>query len=400
MKQIAIIGGGASGIMAAIIAARNGGTVTIYEKNNRIGKKILATGNGKCNFSNRYFSYEAYYCKDEHSNRKALLEGVFGQHNVEDTEVFFQELGLCIREKNGNLYPVSEQASTILELLRNELERLQVSVHTDTEITSLKKISKQYQVVIVACGSNANASINGRTNGYDLAKEIGHTLQKQLPSLVALRSTTTYNKAVAGVRTQAILSLQIGGELVRVEEGELQLTDYGLSGIAIFQLSRDASIALDNKQSVSVLINFLPYIKSGELESFVERRYETHKNQTIEEFFLGMLHQKLILPLLKELHIPFREKVKNYSLQKVLEVLQTLQRFEVKIHGTNPYEKAQVSSGGVLLEELNKNLRSKLCQNIYFIGEMVDVDGICGGYNLQWAWTSGYVAGKDASLPL
>lgn len=402
MKKIAIIGGGASGIMAAIAAARGGCEVTLYEQNERIGKKLLATGNGRCNYSNKNHSIQFYYCHngetvEADSKRKDFLEAIFAQHGNEDTEVFFQEIGMCSMEQNGYKYPVTQQASTVLDVLRLELERLPVRIKCGITIQSIEQLQRKYQGVIVACGSNATTSINGKTNGYELAEALGHTIVTPIPSLVQLRGHTAYGKAVAGVRTKAILTLWINGASVRTEEGELQLTEYGVSGIAVFQLSKEAAIALHKKQAVHIVVNFLPYINEDSLDDFVEKRMATHKSCSMEVFLLGMLHKKLIVPLLKEISVPIHRMSNSYTKPELVRVLQALQEVSIPIQGTNPMEKAQVSSGGVVITELDSHLESKYSKGVYFVGEMVDVDGMCGGYNLQWAWSSGYVAGTHAS---
>ncbi len=397
MNKIAVIGGGAAGIMAAITASKNGAKVTIYEQNDRIGKKLLATGNGRCNFTNSDFSTLSYYYADKDSTKEAFLTEIFKQFSYEDLIAFFETLGMSVVEREGLYYPFSNQASTVLDLLRITLDELNIKVCTNSKINHIESLWKQYDAIIVACGSNATTKINGKTNGYSLAKSLGHSIIPVEPSLVGLHGTGSFQKATAGVRTKVNLTLKINGCTTEQESGELQLTEYGLSGIAIFQLSRNATINLKNGNKVEIIIDFLPYLMSEELENYVVKRKELRKNQDLETFFVGMLHKKLISPLLKELGFQPNTKVNTLSSKQLTKCVSLLKELPVTITGTNPIEGAQVCSGGVSIEELDYSLMSLKKSGIFFAGEMVDIDGICGGYNLQWAWSSGYVAGLGAA---
>lgn len=407
-KQIAVIGGGASGIMAAITAARNGAKVTIYEKNTRIGKKILATGNGKCNLSNLSFGETDY-----HSHEMNKVMKVFEQFDVNDTIYFFRELGLLIKNKNGYLYPAAEQAAVVLDILRLEIANQNISVVTQASVQDVKWEDKEKQFVlqvlieekasvkhadkvIVACGSKAGVQGEKNNNPYQLAKKCNHTIIPVVPALVQLCANEDM-KAVAGVRMEADLTLYIDGEKICKENGEVQLTEYGISGIPTFQLSRWAAYGLQNKKKVSVTINCLPDFEEEQFKQFANVRYLLQTNGSVEDFFLGILNKKVMLYFIKKAGLKpnaLIEEVKRSDMDKVFELLRN---WSLTIVKTNSFEQAQVCAGGVDLKEVDEHLESVSRPGLFFTGEILDVDGRCGGYNLQWAWSSGFVAGRHSA---
>lgn len=404
--KIGIIGGGASGMTAAIAAARCGAEVTIFEKNNRVGKKILVTGNGKCNLSNLNFSYDCY-----HSEDKQKLIAVMEQFGVNDTLDFFHRLGLMTKEKNGYLYPQCEQASAVLDLLRFSLTRLGVTIRTDCFVKKIEKkrerfllhiqkedrhISCEFDRIILACGSKAGLKKGEEENGQKLAAAFGLRRTAFVPALVQLRCRETFFKALAGVRTGAEVTLSIKGKEYR-EKGELQLTDYGISGILVFQLSRYAARALPELKEISGSINFLPEFSDTEWERFLLERKKSLGMESGELFFTGTVHKKIISVILKEAGFPVQVPVAELSDEKLLEAGRLFRHFPVTINGVNPFAQAQVCAGGVLLSEMTEKLEAKTVKGLYLAGEMLDVDGKCGGYNLQWAWSSGMTAGRAAA---
>ena len=403
--KIAIIGGGASGMMAAIVAARQGAEVTIYEKKERIGKKILATGNGKCNFSNVVLSTEDY-----RGDYLELLPSYLSEFNETDSVPFFSSLGMLIRDKNGYLYPASEQASTVLDLLRQELTLLMVRIITDASpvistktdcgspfyITHEKK-KMEYDKVILSCGSYAGEKAQNEQSGYEYAKAFGHHIVPVVPALVQLRSKETYFKSISGVRCDALISLLVNGKKVEQDRGELQLTDYGISGIPVFQISRFASYALLKKESVRVTIDLLPDFSAEDLKIMLTARLLLQGHKTVEEFLTGILNKKLNALFLKFSNLKAEKKANEYTMEQFETLLFLMKSWDVPICATNPFENAQVCAGGIDMKQVDLHLESKLCKGLYFTGELLDIDGKCGGYNLQWAWTSGYIAGKYAS---
>ncbi|MDE6847358.1 MAG: aminoacetone oxidase family FAD-binding enzyme [Lachnospiraceae bacterium] len=413
-RRIAVIGGGAAGMMAAVQAARRGAEVTIYERNDRVGKKILSTGNGKCNFSNELMGADYYY-----GSGKALIDTIYKRFGIAETKKFFEELGMRIKDRNGYLYPASEQASTVLDVLRYELERLQVRIHTEQKVSSIvhkqdtmivettEHKKQKYDAVILACGGKAAPKTGSDGTGFNLAKKLGHRIVPAVPALTALRCEEDFYKRVAGVRCDAKITLQIDGHPVNSERGELQWTDYGISGIPVFQLSREAAYALRDGRDVTVKINLLPdfdkdsenvgITNSTSYEEFWAARWAKQGQQTMEQFVTGVVNKKIGLLFLKLSGIKETETAERIS-QQCRKKLETLFcSFTVMVRETNSFDQAQVCAGGIDCHEVSEVLESRIIPGLFFVGEILDIDGICGGYNLQWAWSSGSVAGRAAA---
>lgn len=443
-KKVVIIGGGASGLMAAITAAHEGAAVTVIEHKDKLGKKILMTGNGKCNLTNLSDVHGKYYGNDV--NRiYALLE----QFSAEDTRTFFQMLGLYTKEKrDGGVYPVSEQAASVLDVLKTECEHCGVTILTDTEVlevipeqdggvvlaeTAIREVvaaakakkgagakktaaktvvvgTKRQKVcydnLIIAAGGQAAAVSGSDGSGYRLAKRLGHSVIKPLPALVQLQCEGDYFNMIAGVRAQVALELYIKDELCAREEGELQLTDYGISGIPVFQFSRivarelyeqQIGIAKAEKDSIIVKIDFLTYMSQCDVEKLIETR-ERFAHKTVEEFLGGLVHKKLAA-LMCHLHKwDETTRLGHLSEAEFKACIDSLRDFRIVVTGTNSYDSAQVCCGGIPLNEVKDSMESLKCPHVYLAGEILDCDGICGGYNLQWAWTTGRIAGEHAAL--
>lgn len=407
-NRIAVVGGGASGMMAAIAAAQKGACVELYEKNERVGKKLLATGNGKCNFSNRVLSPDCYYGA-EPKKRQAFLE----RFSTEQTVAFFERAGMLVKDKNGYLYPLSEQASTVLDVLRRLLSKQQVTLYADSPVSGIKKVihkespcfclsaagkQREYDKVILACGGMAAPKTGSDGSGYRLAEQLGHTIFPTVPALVQLRCGEAFLKSVAGVREEAVLTLYADGVQLGREQGELQFTEYGISGIVTFQLSRLAAYALQRGQKVTVRINSMPRMAEEAYESFVQKRLQWGLETccTAEEFLTGMLNKKLmqLFGRLSGVKMTSAVNDERAGLDKVFSLCREL---ELTVQAVNSYEHAQVTAGGVPLSEVSDRLESLKTPGLYLAGELLDVDGKCGGYNLQWAWTSGYLAGCYAA---
>lgn len=404
-KQIAVIGGGAAGMMAAIQAAGAGAAVTIYEKNDRVGKKILSTGNGRCNFSNEEMGAKFY-----HGSGTALLAGALSEFGVERTKAFFSSLGMRIRERDGYLYPASDQASTVLDLLRYELDRRQVTVHTGEPVHMVSfdrdrkkfRIESQgkgdcYDAAILSCGGQAAPNTGSDGDGFRLAARFGHRIVKPVPALAALVCKESFYKQVAGVRCDAALTLLVAGKEVCAERGELQLTDYGLSGIPAFQLCRTAAYALAEKQPVAVRVSFLPDLNESSCELFFRERLAAHGEDEMDVFLTGIVNKKINHLLLKLGGIKENQRAEAVSPAVFQRLTKLYLGLETEVAGTNGFDRAQVCAGGVDCSEVTACLMSKKQPGLYFAGEILDIDGLCGGYNLQWAWSSGTVAGRAAA---
>lgn len=408
--KIAIIGGGAAGMMAAIQAAKAGACVDLYEKNDRVGKKLLATGNGRCNFSNRNMNRDAYY-----GSAVSFYEKLFPQFGVSEVIDFFGQCGMLIKDKNGYLYPLSEQASTVLDIFRFTMEMYPINIHTGSKVKSLRHDRKtgsfrvtldggegqeqhDCRAVVLACGGMAAPKTGSDGNGYALAKSLGHHVTELVPALVQLRCQGDFWKSVAGVRIEAALTLLIDGHPRSAVRGELQLTDYGISGIPVFQFSREAAYALLHKKRVSVEIDFLPEQDDGEAyRRFWACRFDRKKEQTLERFLTGISNKKIDQLIIRLSGCKPSDTAGKLSEEKRRNIAKLYRHFTVTVCGTNGFEQAQVSAGGIPAGELTDRLESVYAPGLFFAGEIIDMDGICGGYNLQWAWTSGAAAGRAAA---
>lgn len=401
MKEVIIIGGGASGLMAAIMAAREGYKVTILEHKDKLGKKILATGNGKCNYTNLVQEQECYRSEDN-----SFPFQILSCFDVSKTIDFFLDLGIYPKDKKGYLYPYSEQATSVLNVLEMEIKRLKVKVCLSTHVDKIHKNKSKFLIesntgkyeadkVILATGGCASSNLGSDGSGYGLAKAFGHKIIKPLPALVQLVSDEKYFKTLAGVRCNASVQLYGNKKLLGEETGEILMANYGVSGIPILQLSRYAARAIDRKERVYLLIDFLPELSRDKTKELLKNRTIMNGHKNIEEMLVGLFNNKLAYVLLLQGNIPVSKSCGQLN-EKDIDVLITLiKSFSVPITKTQSFEQAQVSSGGVDTSEINpKTLESTIVKGLYFTGELIDVDGTCGGYNLQWAWSSGVVAAR------
>lgn len=428
--KIVVAGGGASGLMAAVSAARNGADVTILEHMDRVGKKLLMTGNGRCNLTNMSDVHGKYYSSDADSLNR--IYDTLVRFDAEKTREFFRGIGLYTKEKrDGGVYPVSEQASIVLDVLRSACDMLGVQIRTDCEVISVKPartgggtvhvaqyvrtnqekgksagknrvLSKKediiYDRLIFAAGGQAVSVSGSDGSGYRLIKTLGHSIVEPLPALVQLRCDGAFFKVLSGVRAQGIVRLLIGEQEVACEEGELQLTDYGISGIPVFQLSRLASRAIYDRKKCEAAINFIPYIERTDFEGSIRHHVREFAHKTVEEYLSGLVHKKIAGVVCKQNRITTGETVGQAGADRIRDCIRMLTDFRVKVTSPNSFEHAQVCCGGVPLGEVDENFMSRKCAGIYIVGELLDCDGICGGYNLQWAWATGAIAGTAAAL--
>ncbi len=436
--RVVVAGGGASGLAAAVFAAENGARVTILEHKDRVGKKILMTGNGRCNLTNMSDVHGKYYSSDKDSMNR--IYDTLVRFDAGETRDFFKRLGLYTKEKrDGGVYPVSEQAAVVLDVLRSACVRLGVKIWTDCEVTAIKpaltgggtvsvtqyacSVQEQgkmagkndkmtakrvevkreeikYDRLILAAGGKAAPVSGSDGSGYALAKKLGHSVIEPLPALVQLRCEGDFFKALAGVRAHCRICLLTDGREAACEEGELQLTDYGISGIPVFQLSRLASRAVYEGKRCEAGINFIPYIEetdNGIFDSNIDHNVREFSDKTAEEFLSGLVHKKIAAVVCKRNKIASGATVGQAGAAKIRDCIRMLADFRVKITAPNSFENAQVCCGGVPLGEVSDNFASNIHSDIYVIGELLDCDGVCGGYNLQWAWATGAIAGTDAA---
>lgn len=455
-RTVAVIGGGAAGMMAAIEAARAGAIVTLIEKNAQLGKKLATTGNGRCNYTNldmvdriggkfRGFHPEFAEAALDVLPPEAVLE-------------WFREIGVEPRFRGSYVYPNSDQASAVVDALREELHRLSVKVHYNAEVKSVQRVDDTYFLiqctdavvkadrVVLAAGAKAAPKTGSNGDGYFIARKLGHTIVPYVPALCGIRCAGDAFKMLAGIRTEAALELVVDGHCVDREAGELQLVDYGISGIPVFQLSRYAAYALQEGKKAAVYINFLPGFTEGKVSaeaavrdseqvssaaeaSMIEvsgakntqnarkelrgstvedpkelavqlfrQRQQRLAGRKMESFFTGLLHQKLGQQLLRMANVRPELPVAELSEKQLRSLASLSVRFKAECVEMNGFQQAQVVAGGVDTSEVDPyTMASRLVPGLYFAGEVLDIDGICGGYNLQWAWASGFVAGRHAA---
>lgn len=402
MSNVIIVGGGASGLVAGIFAARGGHKVTILEHKDKIGKKILATGNGKCNYTNLVQLPECYRSNDPSFPMKVMP--AFGVHETLD---FFRQLGIYPKEREGYVYPNSEQGACVVQVLAMELKQLKVTVCLEVHVEHIIKYKNSFKLttnkgdftgeqVILAAGGCASPNHGSDGSGYLLAKELGHKIIRPLPALVQLKSKENYFKTLAGVRTEAYIKLFVNDKLIAEEKGELLIANYGVSGIPIFQLSRFAAKALSERKVVELKIDFLPSLNWKDTFDLISERMRSNPKKTAEESLVGLFNNKLGFVMLKEAGIDPALDCEKIIKNNVTDLVNQIKEWKIPIYDTNSFEQAQVSAGGVDTTEITPStMESKLVKGLYLTGELVDVDGTCGGYNLQWAWTTGAVAGMS-----
>lgn len=389
MEDLIIVGGGASGMAAAIAAARAGAKPVLLEGGERVGKKILSTGNGKCNYTNLHLSADCY-----RSASPGFPMQVLRNFDSDAALGFFRSIGIVPYIKNGYVYPRSEQASAVLDALRLELDRLGVMVCCGRKVSKIQKSRAGFQVfydggsllcrnVILSAGGCAAPKTGSDGSGFRLAEQLGHRVIPPFPALVQLRVKENFMKSVAGVRTQARVHIYVDGREACADSGEVQLTDYGISGIPVFQVSRYASAGLMNKKTVRAELDFLPEMSEKEAECFLRERKKSWPQWSDEQLLLGVLPKKLAALCAK---------------QKKDSLIRCLKHFSLQVTAANSFEQAQVSAGGVDAAQIDaRTCQSKRVPGLYFTGELLDVDGICGGYNLHWAWATGILAGTHAA---
>lgn len=399
-QQVIIVGAGASGLAAAIQAARQGASVTVLEHTAKPGKKLLSTGNGKCNLTNRMTPDGAY-----RGGQQEFIKKVLDHITVEQTLEFFKDLGLLLTDRNGYVYPNTGQAVSVLEALLFELNHLGVSIITDCQVEEIRKDltlmtskgKKKADAIILAAGSMAAPKTGSDGSGYQLARALGHRIVKPLPALVQLKCREKWYKQAAGVRTEASVTLKIDGKTAAEDRGELQFTDYGISGIPVFQVSRFAAGGIDTGRQVTAELDLLPSMDYNSTRQLLSERANRFRYRPAEEFLNGVLNHKLARILLKEAGIQEKGFVKDITTLQIKELTSALKGLKTEILATNSFDQAQVCSGGIDTRDVDPNtMESKLMNGLYLAGEILDVDGICGGYNLQWAWSCGILAGTSA----
>lgn len=408
--DLIIIGGGASGLMAAIVAKDFGIDVAILEGNDRIAKKILATGNGRCNITNNTISSPFTTFHSENTN---FFMEALNRFTIEDTKSFFLSLGLPLTElESGKMYPMSLQASSVIDVFRMALDDRQIPLYTNCKVISISKKKKfnlytnniEYEKfscnkIILSCGGKVASKTGSDGSGYKLSKSLGHSIIDPLPGIVQLKLDYPYLKALSGIKFDGSATILINNDPIRTEKGEILFTDYGISGPPIMQLSYYASKALHSGSKVTIRLDMFPDKSNEDISNFFATHFSIFNYREISSSLIGIINKKLISTILKDIgikdiHLPCG----NIDWKYLNKLINRFKQWDFNCVGTNGFSNAQVTIGGVDTSEVNSStLESKLVKDLYFCGEILDVHGDCGGFNLQWAWSSGYLAGKSAS---
>ncbi len=396
---IGIIGGGASGMAAALAAAENPqAQVILLERQARVGKKLLATGNGRCNLSNRKAAFSGYH-GDPDFAREAL-----DRFPPEKTLAWFESMGLLtVTEPSGKVYPYSDQANSVVDVLRFALEKPNIRLETGYEVTKIRKTQEGFFLeggeeplfchkVIVACGGLAGTKLGGSMAGYRLLGKLGHKCSKLRPALVQLKTDWRGIAALKGVRANCQITILRDDTVFATNTGEIQLTEMGISGPVVFEISRDVC---QEKGNWIARLDFLPDHTEDTLYNIVYPRKET--DLPVEELLTGILHNRLGRVLTKMAGIQSGLRIRDLTAEDFQNLCRTVKGFEVHLTEPLGMDSAQVTAGGILTGEFDpKTMESRLVPGLYACGEVLDVDGDCGGFNLQWAWSSGHCAGECA----
>lgn len=388
-------------MMAALAARQAGASVTLLERQARVGRKLLATGNGRCNLTNLSPLPDRYHGTDAESIQKVL-----DAFPVQDTLSFFESLGLITTaEPSGRVYPYSDQANSVVDVLRFALEASGTELLPGREVKKLKKTGSGFRLsldgdtmdfdkVIVACGGVAGSRLGGSMSGYQLLRSLGHSCTRLRPSLVQLRSSHPRMSALKGVRAQCAALITLDGSLFAKSEGEIQFTDYGLSGPVIFEISRDVCF---QKGSWICRLDLLPQHSPERISDLLERRQSRLPDLTAADLFTGLLHNRLGRVLVQQAGLNLNTPLRELDRTALTAAASLAKDLPFPLTEPMGMDAAQVTAGGIPLTEFDpSSMESRLVPGLYACGEVLDVDGDCGGYNLQWAWSSGHLAGRSA----
>ena len=407
MAKILIIGGGAAGLAAALTAAKQlpGQQITVLERLDRVGKKILATGNGRCNLTNANAGPTHFYSNDKGLLRQAL-EGMPPRQVLD----FFGELGLlCQEEDEGRIYPYCKQASMVMDVLLLALERANIDVQCGCAVASIAKNKGKFTVktadgrsfsadrVILTAGGKASPKLGSDGSGYTLAQQLGHRCVPVYPALVALKCDMNGLGGLKGIRAQAGLTLMAGDHVLAQDVGEVQFTEYGLSGIPAMQVSGRLS-RLRKGEKCTALVDLFPQWQPEALFRYLKTRQKADPRGTLETLLLGTVHKRLAAAVLKSAGLSLSRESRSLTGGEMHRLAELLKAWPFPVTGTQGWEFAQVAGGGIPLKELDlSTMESNLVPGLYLAGEIVDIIGDCGGFNLHWAWCSGMRAGQTAA---
>lgn len=402
--EVIVIGAGASGLMAAVTAAREGAKVTLLEKGRKPGRKLAVTGNGKCNLTNIHMDSQSF-----RGEEPDFVLPVLSQFKIPDTIRFFSGLGIYTKNRDGGIYPHSEQAVQVVQALAEEAAHRKVKCKYQTDIRCIEKKGGKFLVhtegwtyegdaCILACGSPAAPDTGASADGYAYAQAFGHCLIPVYPVLTGLKTKGSLYPKLAGLRCEGKITVLADKAFAAESTGELQFTTYGISGIPAFQVSHYAVKAWEQGKKVLLCVDVLPDFEPEALLRFLEARAAQSSYKKASSYLSGLFHQKLIDVLLEEAGIPGNLPVEKITGEQIKRLARCIKGLSCPMSGHLDFSHAQACTGGVSTKEIHPvTMESRLVPGLYFAGEMVDIDGACGGYNLQWAWSSGYVAGMCAA---
>ena len=394
-KKIAIIGGGASGLACAIFCARAGHTVTLFEQNTKVAKKILVSGNGRCNITNTNVSTQDYFGENPSFAEPALK--AFDFHAFTK---FTNSMGLLLDVKaDGKVYPLSNEAKSVAKIYEEYAKNLGVVFHYNAKINSVKEFLSKYDAVVVASGSRAASHLGGNSDGEDFAKEFGHNIILAYPSLVQLEIDSKIIHKMAGVKVDGEVTLFINHQKEFTTKGDILFTNYGISGFAVLDISQAASKALLEFNHVAVTLNLLPALTQQQIASHIATTAKDLPHFTLLDILAGLLPIKIATNILDFLALPHASKAAEINTKTAKKIANTISNWKFEIEDTHGFRHAEVSGGGIDTNEINpKTMESHKQKNLYFIGEVLDIVGRRGGYNFTFAWASAYVCAKSINL--
>jgi predicted Rossmann fold flavoprotein len=392
MPKVAIVGAGASGLLCAIFCAKSTCQVEIFEQNSKPAKKILVSGNGRCNITNRDINSNDFF-----SDNPSFVEYALKNFGFKEFEKFALQIGLLLDVKDdGRAYPLSNEAKSVAKLLEDYAKSLGVIFHNDTKIDNIKKLKEKFDKVVIATGSEAASHLGGNSDGYEFAKALGHNIVPTYPSLVQLHLDSKTAHKMSGAKVEGEATLLINHKQDSTCQGDILFTNYGVSGFAILDISQRASVALMNYESVSVSINLLPKFNIQKLSAHISKVANNMPNFTILDILVGLIPLKIANALLDDLKIPHATNAKDIHTKLAKKIANCMLNWRFEVNDTHGFRHAEVSGGGVDTQEINPKTMESLKENdFYFCGEVLDVVGRRGGYNFAWAWASGYAAAKD-----
>ena len=400
--MLIIVGAGASGLCSAITSARKGVDVTILDQNSRIGRKILVSGNGRCNIANRHLELLRF-----HTTAPKRVQQILQDYSLQNILEFLNLIGIEIEEElEGKLFPMNRQASSVVSLLVRECQRLGVKIISECKVTHIQKEKNSFilqtskgvfksKQLLLTTGSPASPQLGGSDLGIEFARTLGHNIIPSYPALVPLESEATWTKIASGVKIYSHIKLIASGVEVCQKRGDILFTDYGVSGLAVLDISREVSIKLSEWEPCDLSIDLMPKYSKSQLNNILNRRIDTNRNLPIDLWLEGIIHKKLVPIILK--YSKLQIKTESQLNKKLINsLIFTIKNLTLPINNTRGFRYAEVATGGVDLREIDpKTLQSLIVKGLYFAGEILDVDGDRGGFNFSWAWITGIKVGNN-----